>query len=57
MGSMVMTKTPRPRLSEGDMHAKEGRLKMKGVPHEGFSGNGKACERVLPDGGGAEGPR
>ncbi|MGC8600656.1 MAG: hypothetical protein ACP5LX_06370 [Nitrososphaeria archaeon] len=41
MGSRVMAKTPRPRLSEGDMHAQEGRLKMEGVPHEGFSGNGE----------------
>jgi hypothetical protein len=40
MGSRVMAKTPRPRLS-GDMHAQEGRLKMEGVPPEGFSGNGE----------------
>ncbi len=41
MGSMVMAKVPRPRLSEGDMHAQEGKLRMEEVPHEGFSGNGE----------------
>jgi len=41
MGSRVMTKTPRPRLSDGDMHAQEGKLRMEGVSHEGFSGNGE----------------